>query len=58
MDIAGVSMRMAATEFKTGASMAMLKKTMDTQEMQAEALTLMLQSAVPSHLGNRIDTYA
>lgn len=58
MDIAGVSMRMAATEFQTGASMAILKKTIDTEEMQAEALALMLQSAIPSHLGNVIDTYA
>lgn len=58
MDIAAVSMRMTATEFRTEASMAILKKTMDTQEMQAEALALMLQSAVPSHLGNLIDTYA
>lgn len=61
MDIAGASMRMASTEFQTAASMAVLKKSMDTQEMQAEALAMMLQSAVqatPTGLGDIMDTYA
>lgn len=58
MDIAGVSMGMAAAEFQTAVSVAILKKTMDTKEMQAEALSLMLQSVVPSHLGNMVDIYA
>lgn len=58
MDIAGVSMSMASTELQTNVSMALLKKSMDTQEMQAQALAAMLQSAIPSSVGNAIDTYA
>lgn len=58
MDIAAISMNMSAAEFQTRASMAVLKKTMDAQEMQAEALVLMLQHSNPPHLGNIIDTYA
>lgn len=58
MDIAAVSMGMAAAEFQTAASVAVLKKTMEAEEIQAEALSLMLQAAAPSHLGKMVDTYA
>lgn len=61
MDIAAASMRMASTQVDQAISMSILKKSMDADAMEAQALTEMLQKATvpsPAHLGNVIDTYA
>ncbi len=61
MDIAAASMNIASVNQGSAVSMSLIKKAMDTEAMQAQALTDMLQKATvpsPDHLGNVVDTYA
>lgn len=61
MDIAAATMSMASANQGTAVTMSLMKKAMEAEEIQAQALTDMLQKATvpsPAHLGNHIDTYA
>ncbi len=61
MDIAAVSMNIASANQGSAISLSLMKKAMETEEIQAQALTDMLQRATvpsPAHLGNVVDTYA
>ncbi len=61
MDIAAVSMNIASTNQGSAVSMSLMKKAMEAEQIQAQALTDMLQKATvpsPAHLGNIVDTYA
>jgi len=61
MDIAAVSMNIASSNQGSAVSMSLMKKAMEAEQIQAQALTDMLQKATvpsPAHLGNIVDTYA
>lgn len=55
--IAAVSMDMSAARFSVDYSLAVTKKTMETQELAGQELTKMLSSAGEA-VGKFIDTYA
>lgn len=61
MDIAAISMNVASANQGSAISMSLMKKAMEAEQIQAQALTEMLQKATvpsPAHLGNIVDTYA
>ena len=60
MDIAAASIGMRLTQVQQSVQTSMLKKTMDSQEAQAQALIAeMMPPAQPAPLGGHIiDTYA
>ena len=57
MSIAALSMGMHAAQFSTDMNIAMMKKTMEVQEMALNELLSMMPSIDPS-LGGAIDVYA
>jgi len=56
MDVAKISMAMSQAQLKQQASLAVLKKAMNTAEMAGEGLVNMLNQSVPHpHLGGKVD---
>ena len=59
MDIAALSMVMSQSKAQTAASIAVMKKAMDTGKENATQMTEMINNyAVDANLGNRIDVSA
>ena len=59
MDIAALSMVMSQSKAQTAASIAVMKKAMDTGKENATQMTEMIKnSAVDPNLGNHIDVSA
>ena len=59
MDIAALSMVMSQSKAQTAASIAVMKKAMDTGKENATQMTEMIKnSAVDANLGNHIDVSA
>lgn len=59
MDIAAISMVMGQSKVETAASIAVMKKAMDTSKENATQMTEMMKnSAVDPNLGNYIDVSA
>lgn len=59
MDIAALSMIMSQSKAQTAASIAVMKKAMDTGKENAMQMTEMIKnSAVDPNLGNHIDVSA
>lgn len=56
MDIAALSMAMSTSQVQQAASIAMLKKSMDTQEASMQTLLAGIQSAPP--VTGRLDVRA
>ena len=55
MDIAKLSILMSQSQIKHQASLSVMKKTMDTAELQSEQMIRMLEMSVQPHLGGQID---
>lgn len=55
MDIAKLSILMNQSQIKHQASLSVMKKTMDTAELQSEQMIRMLEMSVQPHLGGQID---
>ncbi|MVX67368.1 putative motility protein [Clostridium chromiireducens] len=59
MDIAALSVAMSQSKAQTEASIAVMKKAMDTGNDNAKQMTEMIKnSSVDSNLGNHIDVSA
>ncbi|WP_123053473.1 YjfB family protein [Clostridium sp. JN-1] len=59
MDIASLSMVMSQSKVQTAASIAVMKKAMDTNKENAAQMTEMMRNvAVDPNLGNHIDVSA
>lgn len=55
MDIAALSISMKQASLAQQVSIAMTKKVMDTAEVNAQALTKMMEQSVNPNLGKNID---
>jgi hypothetical protein len=58
MSIASLSTQISQSNLSQAVDIAMMKKTMETQEASAENLIQMLSSAVPPSFGHKIDVRA
>ena len=58
MDIAKLSIMMSQSQLKNQASLSVMKKTMDTAEIQSEQMIRMLEQSVQPHLGANINLKA
>ena len=55
MDIASYSMANATNNLMQSVGVSMLSKTLDSQEMQGDALTKMMEMSVTPNVGANID---
>ena len=55
MDIASYSMANAANNLMQSVGVSMLSKTLDSQEMQGDALAKMMEMSVNPNVGAKID---